>query len=157
MADVQMIGGDRPVRVCDVCGGIDDHPRHVIAGDPGTHAPAPAIVRAVIDGGQAYRAEVANALLEDLLDTSSQYRHLDCCRSVGCPGGSCDVAGQLVDGAADLRGADLLAHLVDNRDQLQAAATAVAQAAHDAQAAEQAADQLTQARALVAAADGGQS
>jgi hypothetical protein len=157
MSDVEMIGGDRPVRVCDVCGGIDDHPRHVIAGDPGTHAPSPAIVRAVVDGGQAYPPEVANALLEDLLDTSSQNRHLDCCRSVGCPGGSCDVAGELVDGAAGLRGADLLAHLVDNRDQLQAAASAKGHAEQEADVAAQAADQLAQARTIVAAAEGGQS
>ena len=37
-------------------------------------------------------------------------RHFDCCRTAGCPDGSCDV---LTAGAEDLRGDDLRAHLTD--------------------------------------------
>jgi hypothetical protein len=36
--------------------------------------------------------------------------HLDCCRSVGCPDGSCPI---ITSGAEDLRGEDLRSHLTD--------------------------------------------
>jgi hypothetical protein len=40
------------------------------------------------------------------MDTSSQDRHRDCCRSVGCPTGTCNDVADLV--GDKLRGADLL-------------------------------------------------
>jgi hypothetical protein len=29
------IGDGRPIRLCDVCGGMDDHPRHMVASPDG--------------------------------------------------------------------------------------------------------------------------
>lgn len=78
------IGGDRPLRVCDLCGGVDDHPRHVIGGYEITtfEPPSDAIVGKVLDTAPVeHRAR----LLRELQDTSSQDRHLDCCREYGCP------------------------------------------------------------------------
>jgi hypothetical protein len=74
---------DRESRVCDVCGQVDDHPRHIIhvaAGHPVTGAPM------------------------DLTVT----RHIDCCQGAGCPDGSCDV---VLGHAGAKRGPDLVAHL----------------------------------------------
>jgi hypothetical protein len=91
MAD---IGNGRVVRVCDLCGGVDDHPRHVIAGTAAEAFPAPGddIVNKVLDAASA--ADRAR-LLRELMDTSSSDRHLDCCAAAGCPTGTCgpQVAG----------------------------------------------------------------
>lgn len=102
-----IIGGGRPLRVCDACGGVDDAPRHTVVGaDPGaepTLAPSDEIVDRVLD--LAPRADRAR-LIRDLQDTTSTERHLDCCRERGCT--SC---AERTAGAEDLRDADLLAHL----------------------------------------------
>lgn len=102
------IGGGRALRVCDLCGGVDDHPRHVLAGgDHGTYpAPSPAVVLAVASSAPMEHAE---RLLGELLDTGCSDRHIDCCRAAGCPDGSCV---ERTAGAEYLRGADLLAHLI---------------------------------------------
>jgi hypothetical protein len=103
------IGGGRPLRVCDLCGAVDDHPRHVIAGqfDVGLFRPSDgALDRVLAEAPEELRA----GLVRDLLDTSSSDRHLDCCRDAGCPDGSC---ARVTEGAEDLTGADLLAHLVE--------------------------------------------
>ena len=101
------IGGGRALHVCDLCGGVDDHPRHTLAGgDQGAYdRPSPEIVSLVVE-----RAPVdqRNRLVAELLDTGGSDRHLDCCREAGCPTGECDSR---TDGAEDLRGADLLTHL----------------------------------------------
>ncbi len=101
------IGGGRALRVCDLCGGVDDHPRHVLAGgDPDTFPkPTPELIRIVLE---AVPAEDADRLLGDLLDTGTSDRHMDCCRATGCPDGSC---GAVTAGVEGLRGADLLTHL----------------------------------------------
>ena len=100
------IGGDRPLRVCDLCGGVDDHPRHVISGAAGAYGhPSDEVLTRVM--ANAPRNEQAR-LVRDLLDTSSQDRHMDCCREAGCPDGSCYV---VTAGAEDKRGAALLKHL----------------------------------------------
>jgi hypothetical protein len=140
MADVELIGGDRPVRVCDVCGGVDDHPRHSIAGGPGAAGPPlPEVVKAVI-ANTAITDDQKAAALVDLMDDSSQQRHMDCCRRVGCPSGTCNHVADL-GGVDGVTGAGLLTVLVDNRDALQERAEAKAIAEHDAQ------------RAALAAAD----
>lgn len=82
------IGGGRALRVCDLCGQVDDHPRHVIAGtsDQDFIRPSDDIVNKVIDSAPP---EHRAALLRDLTDTSSSDRHLDCCALAGCPSGTC--------------------------------------------------------------------
>lgn len=101
------IGSGRILRVCDLCGGVDDHPRHVFAGGQPDVWPTPSddIVAKVI---AAAPADEAARLVKELLDTSSTDRHMDCCRTAGCPDGTCH---QVTAGAEDLRGGDLLAHL----------------------------------------------
>jgi hypothetical protein len=101
------IGDGRALRVCDLCGQVDDHPRHVIAGgDSGVFdAPSEEVMNAVIDSAPS---EERGRLLKELLDTGSSDRHMDCCREAGCPTGTCD---EQTAGAEDKRGADLLKHL----------------------------------------------
>jgi hypothetical protein len=109
VTSTQLIGGDRPIRGCDVCGGVDDHPRHVIAGAPGAAGNAdPVIVRRTVANCTALDLDeaTASAVLAGIMDTSSQDRHRDCCRSVGCPTGTCNDVADLV--GDKLRGADLL-------------------------------------------------
>lgn len=100
------IGNGRSLRVCDLCGGVDDHPRHVLSGLPDVYAPpAEEIIARVLDQAPPeHRAR----LLRELIDTSSQDRHMDCCREAGCPAGTC---AEQTAGVEDLRGAGLLAHL----------------------------------------------
>lgn len=101
------IGEGRTLRVCDLCGGVDDHPRHVLAGGQADAyaVPSEEIIARVLD--QAPPDQRAR-LIRELVDTSSQDRHMDCCRAAGCPAGTCP---EVTAGAEDLRGADLLAHL----------------------------------------------
>jgi len=101
------IGGDRALRVCDLCGGVDDHPRHVIAGDTRETFAAPAedIVQKVLEEAPE---DQRSKLVRDLFDTTSSDRHMDCCREAGCPTGDCERTTQ---GAEDKRGAALLKHL----------------------------------------------
>lgn len=98
------IGGGRPLRVCDLCGGVDDHPRHVLTGEP-FPTPGEDIVQKVIANAPADRLAF---LMRELLDTTASDRHMDCCRTAGCPDGTC---GPQTAGAEELRGGALLTHL----------------------------------------------
>lgn len=104
------IGDGRALRVCDLCGGVDDHPRHAIAGAAGggpvVAAASEELVAKVVDSAPP---EDLARLLRDLMDTSTSDRHLDCCRAAGCPDGTCDTQ---TAGAEDKRGKELLAHLM---------------------------------------------
>lgn len=107
-------GADRVLRVCDLCGGVDDHPRHVIAGSvDGVFRPSDAALdRVLAEAPEDRRAE----LVRDLLDTTSSDRHLQCCRDAGCPQQppfkKCD---ELLEGAGDKIGADLLDFFVEQQ------------------------------------------
>jgi hypothetical protein len=107
---VTNIGEGRLLRVCDLCGGVDDHPRHVVLGGPGpvvvVDPPTEAIVAAVV--AAAPPDDVAR-LLRELYDTTASDRHLDCCRAAGCPDGTCNTQ---IAGADGKTGADLLQHLM---------------------------------------------
>lgn len=108
-----------PVRVCDLCGGVDDHPRHVIAGAAaGAYTPDES-VRGVVEANitslvAAGTVDVATALRlgRDYDDTTSQDRHIDCCAAAGCPTGTC---GPQVEGAAGKTGAALRKHILSGR------------------------------------------
>lgn len=92
----------RPVRVCDVCGGVDDHPRHVHAAGPDELGPPSSeIVDRVVDNALSLGVPVG-PLLEDLYERTLQLRHMDCCRALGCPSGDCN-------NVPDVRGTALLA------------------------------------------------
>lgn len=109
---VVMIGNGRALRVCDLCGGVDDHPRHVIAGAAAAfEPPSDEIVTAVLTNAAAADVDshTLARLLRDLHSVAAQDRHMDCCRQAGCPTGACD---QQTAGVESAIGAALLDHLV---------------------------------------------
>lgn len=84
---------DRPMRSCDVCGQIDDHPRHIFAAEGSGEVYA--VNAKAVDAAYAKKGLGARdvvAIVRDLEDTSSLTRHMDCCREAGCPTGDCDNA-----------------------------------------------------------------
>lgn len=79
---------NRPVRMCDSCGGVDTAPRHVHGVGPGQSPTNPAIAdKALANAGDEHRS----AILQQILNTETQVKHLDCCASDGCPDGSCNL------------------------------------------------------------------
>jgi hypothetical protein len=103
------------LRVCDLCGGVDDHPRHVIIGtEQGQDIIAPPTDEIIAKVVEAAPQEHVGRLLRDLMDTTASDRHLDCCRTVGCPQPADDPnnCANKTKGAEDLRGADLVDHII---------------------------------------------
>lgn len=95
----------RPLRVCDSCGGVDDHPRHVFSQVPGDGATSPEVAKKALAAAGSKNFDVIYAQITD--DTVT-YKHMDCCRTDGCPDGTCDA---VTAGAEDKRGDDLVKHL----------------------------------------------
>jgi hypothetical protein len=83
MADEVVV---EPTRACDVCGGVDDHPRHVanVAADHPRSVPSDEIVNKAIENGAPAVA------IRALLDPTTTMAHHDCCKAAGCPDGVCD-------------------------------------------------------------------
>lgn len=106
-----LIGQGRILRVCDLCGGVDDHPKHVVAGGrPDLFpAPTPEVIRAVLANAPT---DEADRLLAELIDTSASDRHLDCCAAAGCPENTC---GPQVQGVK-ATGKAMVAHLMSQPD-----------------------------------------
>lgn len=82
---------ERPMRSCDVCGGIDDHPRHSF--DAMNSGRTFEVNQAAVDA--AYEKKDLDprflvSIVNDLRDVTYIQRHMDCCRQVGCPTGDCD-------------------------------------------------------------------
>lgn len=103
------IGQGRALRVCDICGQVDDHPRHGLVGGHGDYVPpTPEVIAVFMAQISPEHPEFAR-LLSDLFSQAHSDRHMDCCRSVGCPSGACNTQ---TAGAENLRGAALLEHLV---------------------------------------------
>ena len=95
----------RPLRGCDVCGGVDDHPRHVYDYAPGDAVTPDEVATKMLDNAPA---EAKAAIFKHIRDDSTAYRHMDCCREAGCPDGTCD---QMTAGAESLKGDALVKHL----------------------------------------------
>ena len=95
----------RPVRMCDSCGGVDDHPRHVFGYAPGDAATEAEIGSKAIENASA--ADRA-AIIAQVRDESTTMKHMDCCRADGCPDGSCNV---VTAGAENKKGSALVKHL----------------------------------------------
>lgn len=100
----------RPMRICDACGGVDDHPRHVIAyADGDGVTPNDIATRAVELAGPLGSTDM---ILQQITDTSTMMYHMDCCRERGCPDGTCY---KVTAGAEDLKGDKLVAHLTKGK------------------------------------------
>lgn len=95
----------RPMRMCDSCGQVDDHPRHVFALAEGQGNTDPSIAAKAV---RAAGEENIEAILAQVQDSATIQKHMDCCRTDGCPDGSCNV---VTAGAEDKKGDDLVAHL----------------------------------------------
>jgi hypothetical protein len=110
---VKLIGGGRALRVCDICFGVDDHPRHTFAG--GTDEFVSHLAHELVTLEHNIEAlgdvdgDVHARLVMDFLDRSVNDRHMDCCASVGCPTGDCD---RVMDDADTKRGSALLKVIV---------------------------------------------
>lgn len=98
---------ERPLRVCDVCFQVDDHPRHQIANPIGAVPVDYEGLKTVLRNVDA-QTDAGGKVIADFLDTSTQLRHLDCCRASGCPDGTCDA---VTSGAESLKGEELQRHL----------------------------------------------
>lgn len=106
----------RPVRMCDVCGGVDDHPRHVVGyatppeGQAGDGRSADEVASIAITNAQGLGGDAVQQIVGQIRDDTTTMRHMDCCREVGCPDGTCN---QVTAGAENLRGSDLVGHLTN--------------------------------------------
>jgi hypothetical protein len=94
----------RPKRACDVCGGVDDHPRHVMSVPPDFPGAVPSaeIIRTAISNG------ATDEMVAALLAPDTVIRHMDCCADAGCLDGSCT---QVLTKAGSKRRDDLTRHL----------------------------------------------
>ena len=81
---------DRPLRFCDACGGLDDHPRHVIDGVANGKPPADVLAGFDLSGAPA-------SAVEQLFAPNVTVRHMDCCAAAGCP--VCQATEALTGGA----------------------------------------------------------
>ncbi len=97
----------RPLRICDSCGQIDDHPRHVFAtAEGGAGVSDPEVISKALNSAKTN--EEKQAVLNAASDGFVLTKHMDCCEADGCPDGSCTEVRQ---GAEDKKGDDLVAHL----------------------------------------------
>jgi hypothetical protein len=69
----------RTLRLCDVCGKLDSHPRHVQGVPPGfpDTVPTDSFLEALPNGAPA-------KAVAELMDPSTIVRHMDCCAADGC-------------------------------------------------------------------------
>lgn len=68
------------LRACDLCGGVDETPRHVIscAPDHPESVPSADLIRVAIENG------APNEAIDALLEPTTLIRHMTCCRDNGC-------------------------------------------------------------------------
>ena len=99
----------RPMRMCDSCGQVDDHPRHVYGMADGEAITSPAVAASAIKAAGASNAE---AIIAQIQDTTTLMKHMDCCKADGCPDGSCDT---VTAGAEGKTGDALVRHLTKGK------------------------------------------
>lgn len=98
----------RPLRMCDSCGGVDDHPRHVFAHADGEGKTSDEVADKALDSARELGSDQFKEILRQVRDNATIQKHMDCCRNDGCPDGTCD---EVTKGAEDKSGADLVKHL----------------------------------------------
>lgn len=86
----------RPLRLCDVCFELDDHPRHVQAMPPGEGVVPTEEQLNSIEGAPA-------SAIAQMLNPNTIIRHLNCCAAQGCA--ICQATEELTKGA---RGQELI-------------------------------------------------
>lgn len=95
----------RPLRFCDLCMGLDDHPRHVVAHRPGEGASRTWEEIGELDttgiDPQAFALAAAQ-----LMNADTTIRHIDCCKAAGC-----EVCAFTEDVTGGIRGDDLTEYL----------------------------------------------
>lgn len=103
---------ERPLRYCDVCAQLDDHPRHVIHVGPDHPSfsktnPGNELIDRLQRPEGASNAQVARAITE-INRPGLLLRHLDCCAAQGC-----EVCKATEKRTGGVRGQELLAALQD--------------------------------------------
>jgi len=98
---------ERPLRFCDICGGLDDHPRHVtqLAADSTDGEPSQELLADLNMGAADVYA------VKQLSDPTLTVRHMDCCAANGCE--TCSATEKENKG---LRGQKLINHLEEARN-----------------------------------------
>jgi hypothetical protein len=72
----------RPLRICDSCGQIDDHPRDVLATADGDGVTNKELLDQAM--ASAKNAEERQAVLNAASDGAVLTKHIDCCAAEGC-------------------------------------------------------------------------
>lgn len=128
----ERISPDRPLRICDVCGGVDDHARHVLAAGVG-EIPVNQENLSRVLADDSLDPDTKAALVADIIDTTTQLRHIDCCRNVGCPDGTCNI---ILPAHVSLTGAEQLEYITTTGVEAMDAVIAAAEAAASPEAIE---------------------
>jgi hypothetical protein len=85
-----MADSERPFRLCESCGKVDQAPRHVF-GQADGDAPTPDdIAIKALQNAQDLGPEQLLGVVQQIRDDSVVYKHMDCCAADGCPDGTCD-------------------------------------------------------------------
>lgn len=71
-------------QACDVCGGVDAEPRHIVEFARG-QAPLYRHEALIV----AFTSGAGRWAIEDLTSRDRTVRHIQCCAEVGCPVGYC--------------------------------------------------------------------
>lgn len=105
-----------PYRPCDLCGGVDQDPRHSFVGVVPDQFAVAEDMRPAVEANLASLIDAGKLDLPTALgvsgafnDTSTTDRHKDCCASAGCPTGTC---GAELQGANGKTGPALRKHIL---------------------------------------------
>lgn len=73
---------ERPLRGCEECGVVDNHPRvvHPMPADSNAGIPSDEVLDKILSSGKLNAASV-----KMLMDPTTVVRHHDCCVLAGCP------------------------------------------------------------------------
>lgn len=83
IGEEQMAEEKRPVRLCESCLQVDDHPRHVTATAPGDGKTDPEVAaRALQEAAEA--GHDLTYLIAQVQDDCELDKHMDCCAADGC-------------------------------------------------------------------------
>ena len=100
-----MATSERPLRYCDLCGGLDDHPRHVRSLERTEPNWSPS--NEFVDG---LKKAPASAMAQ-LMNPRIRVAHMDCCADAGC-----DICRETEAANGGKRGAALIDHLASTRE-----------------------------------------